>query len=67
VADRFPGGDVVVVTHEIPIRVLLASILALEGSRLWELDVPTGSIAGLLVDEDAVSVLRMPAAPGLSR
>lgn len=59
-AAGFPGADVVVVTHEIPIRVLLASILALEGSRPWELDVPTGSIAELRIDGDGVSVARMP-------
>jgi broad specificity phosphatase PhoE len=67
VAGRFPGDDVVVVTHEIPIRVLLASILALDGPQTWDLDVPTGSIARLGVDGDTVSVALMPTAPGVAR
>ena len=62
-ADRFPGSAVAVVTHEIPIRILLASVTALTGSQMWELEVPTGSILELRVDADGASVVTMPFAP----
>lgn len=54
------GGACAAVSHEIPIRLVVASLGGLVGSAVWEFDLPTGSITELILDDG----LRLVRAPG---
>jgi probable phosphoglycerate mutase len=41
---RFPGGEVVAVSHEIPIRLLVSRLQGLDGATIWTLPLGTGSV-----------------------
>jgi len=41
---RFPRGEVVAVSHEIPIRLLVSRLRGLDGATIWELPLGTGSV-----------------------
>lgn len=45
--ERHPGGRVVAVTHELVIRLVLASLRMHDGTALWDPDLPTVSITQL--------------------
>jgi broad specificity phosphatase PhoE len=62
-ADHHPDAAVAAVSHEIPIRLILASLLDLGGSHMWDLPVPTGSITELRVTPGGTEVATMPFAP----
>lgn len=47
IARRFPGQEVVVVSHEIPIRLLLSHVIGLDGAGTWNIPLPTGSVTTL--------------------
>lgn len=57
---RAPGASLVAVTHEIPIRLVLASLLGWGGGDMWRLDIPPGSIARLESDQGRLSVVELP-------
>ena len=42
-----PGAAIAIVSHEIPIRLLLGELLGIPGEAIWRLDVPTGSVSVL--------------------
>jgi broad specificity phosphatase PhoE len=50
------GSSVVGVTHEIPIRSVIAAVTDVDGSAFWEVPVPTGSITTLRIDDGRLSV-----------
>jgi len=41
--------EVVVVSHELPIRLMMSAALGLDGPVLWELDLPTASMTSFIV------------------
>ena len=43
-AGRFTGAEVVAVSHEIPIRLLVSHLGGIDGAAVWELPLATGSI-----------------------
>jgi broad specificity phosphatase PhoE len=47
----------VAVSHEVPIRLVLADALGIRGEALWRLDVPTGSVSTLEVSDGGFRVL----------
>lgn len=49
IARRHVGETVVVVTHDIPIRVVRAEVARSPTATVWSLDVPTGSVWQLTV------------------
>lgn len=57
------GKEIVAVSHEVPIRLVLARLLRLEGTAIWELDVPTGSIAHLEDLDDHLQLMENPNVP----
>lgn len=44
---RYSGREVAVVSHEIPIRLLLSHLTGLDGAGLWNIPLPTGSVTRL--------------------
>ncbi|MDP9331680.1 MAG: histidine phosphatase family protein [Actinomycetota bacterium] len=44
---RYPGREIAVVSHEVPIRLLLSHLTGLDGAGLWNIPLPTGSVARL--------------------
>lgn len=44
---RYPGWEIAVVSHEIPIRLLLSHFTGLDGAGLWNIPLPTGSVTRL--------------------
>jgi ribonuclease H / adenosylcobalamin/alpha-ribazole phosphatase len=51
-AARYPGEDVVAVSHEIPIRLLLSGINEVDGSGVWDIELPTASVNVLVRGTD---------------
>ena len=51
---------VVAVTHEIPLRLVMAGLLGLPGAETWQLDVPPGSVAQLDTDHGKLRVADLP-------
>ena len=47
-ASRYPGEDMVAVSHEIPIRLLVSGLRGVDGPAIWELDLPTASVTTLI-------------------
>ncbi|HWO71196.1 MAG TPA: histidine phosphatase family protein [Actinomycetota bacterium] len=45
--ERHGGAPVVAVSHEVPIRLVLADALGVRDEALWRHDVPTGSVSVL--------------------
>jgi broad specificity phosphatase PhoE len=60
---RFSGREIVVVSHEIPIRLLLSRVSGLEGSGFWNIPLPTGSVSELHGQVGSWRVEREPAIP----
>ena len=50
IAARHDAGACAAVSHEIPIRLVVASLRELAGSAMWGFDLPTGSVTELRVD-----------------
>jgi probable phosphoglycerate mutase len=42
--ERHPGAEVVAVSHEIPIRLLISHLRHIDGPDVWDLPLATGSI-----------------------
>jgi broad specificity phosphatase PhoE len=38
------GASIAAVSHEIPIRLVIAAVTGLEGSTLWDIELPTGGV-----------------------
>jgi probable phosphoglycerate mutase len=53
------GGACAAVSHEIPIRLVVASLAALEGPAMWGFDLPTGSITEIRLD-GGLTLVRTP-------
>jgi broad specificity phosphatase PhoE len=49
---RYPGEEMVAVSHEIPIRLLVSALRGLEGPTVWEFDLPTASVTTLVRKAD---------------
>jgi broad specificity phosphatase PhoE len=58
IADRYPGGTAVAVTHDVPIRLIVARARRRTGPAVWEGVVPTGSITPVLVEPQGIRLLR---------
>lgn len=58
-----PTRTVVAVSHEVPIRLVLARLLGVKGAEVWRLHVPTGSVARL---DDEDGELRVVDQPGVT-
>jgi len=48
IGGRHDGAACAAVSHEIPIRLVIASLRGLRGSGMWEFGLPTGSVTELL-------------------
>jgi broad specificity phosphatase PhoE len=46
------GGEVVAVSHEAPIKLLVSAVLGVDGADVWALDLPTASLTTIHVDVD---------------
>jgi broad specificity phosphatase PhoE len=57
-AERHPGHVIAVVSHEMPIRLLIARIAGLSGPEAWDLPLPTGMVAHLAFQEGTFSLPR---------
>lgn len=57
IALRNDRAEIAAVTHDVPIRLVLAHAAGLTAGAVWELDVPTGSIRRLQVTDARVSVV----------
>lgn len=60
---RYPGREVAVVSHEIPIRLLLSHLTGLDGAGLWNIPLPTGSVTKLRGSEGSWRVEEGPSVP----
>jgi broad specificity phosphatase PhoE len=49
--ETFPGQTVAAVSHEVPIRLLVARIAGLTGPDPWDLLLPTGSVVRVAIAE----------------
>jgi ribonuclease H / adenosylcobalamin/alpha-ribazole phosphatase len=47
-ATRFEGREIVAVSHEAPIKLVVSGVLGVDGSDVWALDLPTASLTTLL-------------------
>jgi broad specificity phosphatase PhoE len=54
-----PGDEVVAVSHEAPIKLLVSGILGVDGRGVWELDLPTASLTTLRVRPGSWQVVRV--------
>jgi ribonuclease H / adenosylcobalamin/alpha-ribazole phosphatase len=66
IAERHSGESVAAVSHEIPIRLVIASLAGIEGRTFWGVDLPTGSIIELTFKDAELSLAsetRMQAVP----
>jgi broad specificity phosphatase PhoE len=50
-AASHPGGEVVAVSHEAPIKLLVSAALGIDGAGIWALDLPTASRTILEVED----------------
>lgn len=50
IGETHDGGACAAVSHEIPIRLVIARLQELGGSAMWEFDLPTGSVTELRFD-----------------
>jgi ribonuclease H / adenosylcobalamin/alpha-ribazole phosphatase len=60
---RHAGTEVVAVSHEIPIRLLVSRLAGLDGPDVWRIDLPTGSIATVSGASSAWRLEGWPGAP----
>ena len=51
-AARYPGEEVVAVSHEIPIRLLLSGLRDVDGRAVWAFDLSTASITPVTRERD---------------
>jgi broad specificity phosphatase PhoE len=56
VADRHRGRTVVAVTHELLIRLVLVRLKELEGTAIWDPDVPPGSVIELRATDEGLEL-----------
>lgn len=54
-----PGVEVVAVSHEAPIKLLVSGVLGVDGRGVWELDLPTASLTTLRVSRGRWQVVRV--------
>jgi probable phosphoglycerate mutase len=45
-------GELVVVSHELPIRLVLSAVVGVDGAAIWDLDLPTASVTTIAVGSD---------------
>jgi probable phosphoglycerate mutase len=50
------GSAAAAVSHEIPIRLVVAHLAAIDGAAIWDLDLPTCSVTRLRFDDGALSL-----------
>lgn len=63
IATRHPGKAVAAVSHEVPLRLVLAMLMGVEGAGLWGIALPTGSIAAVRWETDALHLVQEPSLP----
>ncbi len=56
IAERHPGRTVVIVTHELLIRLVLVRLKRLEGTALWDPEVAPGSVTELRTTDEGLQV-----------
>jgi ribonuclease H / adenosylcobalamin/alpha-ribazole phosphatase len=61
-ASRWAGREIVAVSHEVPIRLLLARVWGLLDAEMWDIPLETGSVAILSGSPGAWRVARDPVA-----
>ena len=62
-AERYSGGRVIAVSHEVPLRVTIDSVGDPETKPFWDIDVPPGSVATLLAVDGRLLLDAMPTRP----
>lgn len=60
VGERHPGESVVCVTHAVMIRLVVSSLLRIDGPE-WRLPVGRGSLTEMQVTPDGMQVVKLPA------
>jgi broad specificity phosphatase PhoE len=58
-AAAHPGGEVVAVSHEAPIKLLVSGVLGVDGLGVWELDLPTASLTTIRIQGGRWQVVRV--------
>jgi len=61
--ERWRGAEVAVVSHELPIRLLLSGLMGLDRARVWDIPLATGSVAALSGSPGSWRVVEEPRAP----
>jgi broad specificity phosphatase PhoE len=56
IAARHEGEPVVAVSHEIPIRLVIAALAGIDGPAFWDVVVPTGSVTRLGHDAGSLTL-----------
>jgi broad specificity phosphatase PhoE len=46
-ASRWRGKEIAIVSHEIPIRLLVSRSTDIDGAAIWDIPLPTGSVTTL--------------------
>lgn len=64
IAARHEGGVVTAVSHDVPIRALVSTLLGYDGERFWTFPLPTCSITEIRATGGDLSIEELPAAPG---
>lgn len=55
-AKMHPGGTIAAVSHEIPIRLVIAALASIDGSEPWDVELQTGAIVRLRHEDGAFSL-----------
>lgn len=56
-ADRHEGESIAAVSHEIPIRLVIASLAGIDGEAFWDVVVPTVSVTRIGYGADGLTLL----------
>jgi broad specificity phosphatase PhoE len=56
-ADRHEGDSIAAVSHEIPIRLVVASLAGIDSEAFWDVVVPTGSVTRIGHVADGLTLL----------
>lgn len=56
IADHHVGEAVAAVSHEIPIRLVIAGLAGIEGPALWDVPLPTGAVTRLRYERGSLAL-----------
>jgi broad specificity phosphatase PhoE len=56
IGETHPGQTVAAVSHEVPIRLVVARVAGLSGKDLWDVLLPTGTVVRVRVAEDRLEL-----------